>query len=131
MTDLPTGGQVAIMPARVPTFGVGAPVSRGMFTVPTVGATGAIGATGVRGPQGIPGTSGGVLVFAEIPAGVQNGINTNFTLAHIPVIGSTAVYRNGLREFYGVGYTLSGATLVFSAPPLFSDTVTIDYAVGG
>lgn len=80
---------------------------------------------GLRGPAGAPGDGTGV--YGETPTGVKNGINTTFTLAHIPAPGSTAVYRNGLRELLGTGYTVSGSELTFSAAPLSSDEITVDY----
>lgn len=87
-----------------------------------------VAAPGPPGPPGPPGNGTGV--YNETPAGVRNGINTAFTLAHTPAAGSTAVYRNGLREVLGVGYTLSGATLDFTTAPLADDALTVDYLIG-
>src|ERR1700756_4962631 len=51
------------------------------------------------GPPGPTGPAGsGTQVFGEVPSGAQNGTNESFTLAHGFQVGSTAVYRNGLRE---------------------------------
>jgi hypothetical protein len=90
------------------------------FTVVTV--------EGPPGPQGTPGTN--ATIQGEIPAGVQNGVNEVFTTAHVFVLGSTAVYRNGLREHLGVGYTeTTTTTITFTTAPLASDVIVIDYIV--
>lgn len=86
-------------------------------------------APGPPGPAGPPGE--GTRVVGETPAGVKNGINTIFTLAHPPQTGSVSVYRNGLREVAGVGFTVSGTTLTFTTPPLSSDDTTVDYVLEG
>lgn len=84
------------------------------------------------GPEGPPGPPGdGTQVFNETPSGVQNGGNTVFTLAHAPRAGSITVYRNGLRERLGVGYTVTGSTIVFTTAPLSTDEITADYLMEG
>lgn len=80
------------------------------------------------GPAGPPGD--GTQVFNETPTGTKDGSNLVFTLAHIPRSGTTTVYRNGLREVPGVGYTASGSTLTFTTAPLSSDDLTVDYLEG-
>lgn len=87
-----------------------------------------VAAPGPPGPRGAPGN--GVSVYNETPSGVRNGMNTNFMLASIPAVGSTAVYRNGLRQILGVDYTQSGASLSFSTAPLADDALTVDYLIG-
>lgn len=83
----------------------------------------------VPGPTGPPGD--GTQVFNETPSGVRDGVNLVFTLASIPHVGSTSVYRNGLREVLGVGYTASGSALTFTTAPLSSDDLTVDYLMEG
>ncbi|MFG1794113.1 hypothetical protein [Nocardia sp. NPDC049149] len=84
------------------------------------------------GPQGPAGPSGaGTGVFNETPSGTQNGINAVFTLANEPQAGSTTVYRNGLREVLGTGYTVTGSAITFTTPPLLSDVLTVDYLLEG
>lgn len=79
---------------------------------------------------GPPGAAGdGTQVIGETPAGVKNGTNTVFTLANTPEVGTVAVYRNGLRERLGVGYTATGPTLTFSTAPLSTDDITADYLI--
>lgn len=84
---------------------------------------------GARGPAGSPGDGTGV--YGETPSGVKDGANTAFTLAHIPAPGSTALYRNGLREHLGSGYTESGSTITFTTAPLAGDALTVDYLLEG
>lgn len=69
----------------------------------------------------------GALVSGETPSGTKNGINTTFTLAHVPATNTTSVFRNGLREQLGIGYTESTNTIVFTTPPLTSDILLVDY----
>lgn len=69
-------------------------------------------------------------MFGEIPSGSKNGTNTVFTLAHLPTVGTVTVYRNGLREHPGVGYTVSGTALTFSTAPLADDDIFVDYLMG-
>lgn len=83
----------------------------------------------VPGPPGPPGD--GTYVLNETPSGTQNGINVEFTLAHAPQTGSTSVYRNGLREVIGVGYSVSGSGITFTTAPLSSDVLTVDYLMEG
>lgn len=84
---------------------------------------------GPPGPAGPPGD--GAQVFNEQPSGTQNGVNVEFTLAHTPQTGSTSVYRNGLREVLGVGYSVSGSDITFTTAPLSSDVLTVDYLMEG
>ncbi len=87
---------------------------------------------GLRGPEGPAGApADGVPVFGEIPDGVKNGANLTFTLANTPRAGSVAVYRNGLREFLGVGYTQTGADITFTTAPLSTDDIHADYLMDG
>lgn len=78
--------------------------------------------------QHIPGVS---RVFGEIPAGTKNGQNTQFSLAYPIVAGTTSVFRNGLRESLGVGYSESMPNIiVFDTAPLGDDDISVDYIVG-
>lgn len=69
-------------------------------------------------------------VVAEVPTGTKNGTNVTFTVGHNFRTASTAVYRNGLREHLGVGYTEASAnTLTFSTAPLSDDDLLVDYVL--
>lgn len=81
------------------------------------------------------GTGGGggttyATVTAEVPTGTKDGSNTTFTVGHNFRSGTTALYRNGLREHLGVGYTeASSNTLSFSNAPLVDDEIFVDYVL--
>lgn len=89
------------------------------------------GPPGPQGPPGTPGVGGSTMVSGEVPSGVKNGVNVTFTLTQTPSVGSTAVYRNGLREQIGVGYTVSGLVITFTTAPLSSDELVVDYLLEG
>ncbi|UXA09627.1 hypothetical protein KXD96_28110 (plasmid) [Mycobacterium sp. SMC-2] len=82
---------------------------------------------GAPGTDGIAGT--GVSVFGEIPAGTPNGSTTVFTCANNFQSGSTRVYRNGLREERGLGYSESTPSIIFTTAPLGADVITVDYLI--
>ena len=83
----------------------------------------------VPGPPGPGGGGSGSWSFNETPSGVQNGVNLVFTLSSVPLVGVLKVYRNGLREKLGVGYTVTGTTLTFTTAPLITDELTVDYQI--
>jgi hypothetical protein len=84
---------------------------------------------GPPGSRGQPGTN--VQVVGEVPTGVRDGRNDTFTTDYIFISGSTVVYRNGLREYLGLGYIESGSRVIlFSEPPAGDDDIRIDYLVG-
>ncbi|CQD03842.1 hypothetical protein BN000_00663 [Mycobacterium europaeum] len=82
------------------------------------------------GPPGVSGIAGtGVSVFGEVPAGTPNGSTTVFTCANNFQSGSTRVYRNGLREERGLGYSESTPTIIFTTAPMGTDVITVDYLI--
>lgn len=93
------------------------------------GQPGPRGATGPPGPGGSPG--GGAVVTGEWPSGTYDGVNAVFALANVPQAGTVVLFRNGLRERQGTSYVVSGATVTFTAPPLPTDDVTVDYLLEG
>ena len=76
-----------------------------------------------------PSGGGAAQVYGEIPSGTQNGTNETFTLANSFITGSTCVFRNGLRERLGVGYTESSPTIVFTTAPMSNDVIEVDYLI--
>jgi len=54
----------------------------------------------------------------EIPVGEIDGINTSYTLANIPVLGSEHLYLNGIliEEGSNTDYSISGSTITFDEP---------------
>ena len=72
----------------------------------------------VDGTSGPCGGSGADLVFvdAETPGGTVNGSNTAFTLSGTPSpSASLHLYRNGILQRQGLGYTLSGSNITMLA----------------
>ena len=58
----------------------------------------------------------------------QNGTNTTFSLsAATDVPGTVQVFRNGLMEIYGSGYTATETSVTLSSPPLSSDIIVFVY----
>jgi hypothetical protein len=83
-------------------------------------------------PIGSGGGGGGGIttVIGEVPTGTKDGSNAVFIVGHSFQTASTAVYRNGLRERLGVGYTESGGnTLTFTTAPLTDDDLSVDYVL--
>jgi hypothetical protein len=69
-------------------------------------------------------------VDGEVPSGAINGTNAIFSLANPPIPpNSLRLYRNGLRLQPVLEYSLSGATITFSANavPQIGDTLLADY----
>lgn len=82
---------------------------------------------GPPGPRGLPGNN--APVYGEVPTGTQDGTNATFTLANTYQDESTVVFRNGLAEQRGVGYTESSPDIIFTTPPLSSDAITVNYLI--
>jgi hypothetical protein len=67
-------------------------------------------------------------VYAEIPAGIVNGINPVFTSINSFIPATLIVYVNGLRQTIINDYITAGNnTITFVSPPLITDITTIDY----
>lgn len=90
-------------------------------SIPVRGVRGFTGATGAVGPTPTP--------FSETLSGVHNGVNTDFALTHACVPNSLMVFRNGLMEVASIGYSLVGATVSFTTPPLTTDLITVTYYI--
>lgn len=81
---------------------------------------------GPSGPRGAPGT--GTRIIGEVPAGSKNSSNMVFLTENQFISGTTIVYRNGLREHLGVGYTETlPETITFTTPPNSDDDILVDY----
>jgi hypothetical protein len=79
-------------------------------------------------------TTNAIFVDAETPTGAPNGSNVSFTLANAPSPGgSLTLYRNGLVQSNSIDYTLSGATITFSAGsiPQTGDILQAYYRISG
>ena len=66
--------------------------------------------------------------FEDVPSGVINGTNTQFTIHYNPTTifttPSLEVYLNGVLQQGGTDYTLSIMTLAFTNPPLVGDFIS-------
>lgn len=88
------------------------------------------GKDGQDGQPGQPGPPGaGIQIFGEVPAGAKDGTNTVFTTAGNYRAGSTAVYLNGLREFFYTETDTNEITL--EDPPESTYSLRIDYTQEG
>lgn len=57
-----------------------------------------------------------------------DGMDTTFTLANVPVVGSEQVYLNGvLQQSGGADYTISGALITMTDAPVSTDRVLVSY----
>ena len=65
----------------------------------------------------------------EVPDGVIDGVNVEFTLAHAPITGSEMVYVNGLMQASGEDndYQISGTTITFIIPPPVDTRILATY----
>lgn len=66
-------------------------------------------------------------IFNEVPAGLMNEVNVNFTLSNTPIIGTTRIYLNGLRQAPTDDYSVSGAVITFTEAPFAGDKILVDY----
>lgn len=65
---------------------------------------------------------------SETPAGVIDGVNKTFTLAHSPSPAiSLELFNNGLLQHAGGDYTLSGNTITFVVAPSIGTTLLAWY----
>lgn len=94
------------------------------------GLQGIRGLQGIQGIQGLPGLSGAnVAIVGEVPTGPKDGVNLTFALNNAFQVGSTRVFRNGIRELLGAGYTESSPNIIFSVAPLSTDAIEVDYLI--
>jgi hypothetical protein len=63
----------------------------------------------------------------EIPIGVKNGSNTNFTISFPPIKGSVKVIYNGAVQTDGVHYVQSETNITLTFAPEESDDLLIIY----
>jgi len=79
--------------------------------------------------SGLPGGADSTY-YGVLPLGQQDGVRASFPLpqpASSP--GRILVFRNGLLEVNGVGFTATATQITFSTPPLDTDVITLFYTV--
>lgn len=80
----------------------------------------------VAGPPGPP--AAGDPVTDLLPQIMQDGINTQFPLTYEAIsVESIQVFRNGLAEIRGVGFTATTSEITFTTAPLDSDVIAVHY----
>lgn len=93
------------------------------------GAPGEDGVDGDRGPKGDQGQSY-PLVTETLSNEFQDGVNVSFSFngeAYSPT--SVQVFRNGLKEVYGLGYSATTTHVTFTTAPLDSDIIEVIYQI--
>jgi hypothetical protein len=71
--------------------------------------------------------AGAMLGPSETPAGIVNGVNTQFTLSSVPA-GAIFVFVNGVYQTINFDYTLNGSTITFTLAP--TGIITVNYVPG-
>jgi len=68
-------------------------------------------------------------VTKETPTGVVDGLNTVFSLAFTPELGTEEVYLNGLQQDPGGAndYTIAGIMITFAVAPLAGEKIRVSY----
>jgi len=74
-------------------------------------------------------TKSAITVGPLAPAGLVDGINSDYTLPHVPLTGTLQVYYNGLLQKQGENYDYLEADRVvsFGEPPHAESTITVIY----
>lgn len=69
------------------------------------------------------------MICNEVPTGLINSANTDFTLSDTPVTNSLTLFLNGLMQEPGAGndYTLSGDAITFTTAPETGDILLANY----
>lgn len=91
------------------------------------GIDGIDGIDGDRGPKGDPGLT--LITVNEILSSeFQDGVNVSFPFQNEAfTTTSIQVFRNGLLEVNGLGYTATTTHVTFTTPPLDSDIIVVVY----
>lgn len=91
------------------------------------GERGDQGPQGEQGPRGEPGLFL-VTVNEILPQEMQDGVRYSFGLQYQAYSAeSVQVFRNGLKEVYGLGYSSTATHVTFTTPPLDSDIIAVVY----
>lgn len=69
------------------------------------------------------------LINKEIPQGVLDGVNKDFTLSNDIVLDSEHVYLNGLLQDNGDDYVINGNVITFDLAPLPGSKIRCSYIV--
>jgi hypothetical protein len=121
-------------PVKGPSFAAGRAAildSSGLVESATGSATDCVHVDGSSGPCG-----GGApnFVDGDLPAGIVDGSNPNFTLTVVPApSASLSVYRNGILQKPAFDYTATGNSIQFvsAATPQPGDILLASYRIAG
>jgi hypothetical protein len=93
----------------------------------------------ITGALGLPGGVGSAtpppkvpaFVTREIPAGLVDGLNTQFVLEHEPIPGSEHIYLNGLLQGdeNNGDYMINKNIITFSEAPYIGSSVRCTYII--
>lgn len=98
----------------------------GNGSVVVVERTGPRGASGRPGPPGPPGSD--LSTCEVLSEQYQDGVNEVFPLSSVADLSQAVqVFRNGLLETPGIGYTVTPTHVTFTTPPLDDDVLTVIY----
>lgn len=82
----------------------------------------------IKGPPGID--VGGAIFSEVLSSSAQDGVNVIFPLSQVAKHpASIQVFRNGLLEVFGVGFTATSSQITFTSPPLVSDVISLSYQI--
>jgi len=66
--------------------------------------------------------------YAETPSGTVNSSNVTFTLANTPAdVNGVLVLLNGVTQYNGIDYTVSGSTITFTTAPTTGSSIFAYY----
>ena len=96
-------------------------------TAPTVGQV-LTATSGTAATWQTAGGGGGGTAYSETPAGTINGSNVVFTLTNTPAVAAgVLVVLDGIVQYSGVDYTVSGSTITFVAAPATGSSIFAYY----
>jgi hypothetical protein len=74
-------------------------------------------------------SSGADQVTRETPSGLQDSVNTTYTLSFTPIVGTEEVFLNGMLQEPGVGndYTITTSTITYSVALTPTDKMRVTY----
>lgn len=77
----------------------------------------------------VTGGGGGVTnAYAEVPTGDVDGVNDTYTLVNTPADkDGVVVLLNGVTQYNGIDYTVTGDTITFITPPANGSTIFAYY----
>lgn len=76
-------------------------------------------------------TASGSFVIGEMPSGLINGSNVQFTTAQSFVPETVQVFVNGVSQTLTVDYVTTGTTtILLSVSPIVGDYIRVNYKIG-